>query len=205
MMFKKIWKRWICLFLLLMNIIILMLQLLTSVNIDNIVSRYAKTMDYTVLYHFAFNVTKLGSSTFLIPFTIFIAIMLTLLYREYKQAIVISSATVFTYILNELIKIIVKRERPSLFIEAHATGYSFPSGHSMIPFVFYGLLLYYFNRKVKNERIKLVFTMTIVSVILLIGLSRVILNVHYLSDVLTGFLVGFIILETVIYIEAKVK
>src|SRR5699024_6419265 len=116
-----------------------------------VISNYAETLENTIVYNLAFYITKLGSKSFLIPFTFVVCAFLLLIYRNILPAIVIASGTLLTHLFNDLIKGIIKRERPSLLAEANATGYSFPSGHAMIPVVFYGLLLYYTNKKVKNK------------------------------------------------------
>lgn len=200
-MLKKQWKLLLCLFLLLINMFIILFRLFTSTNIDGIVSHYATLIATSSLYHVAFSVTKLGSSPFLIPFTLVSATVLIILYRHVKQAIIILGATLSAYGLNELIKLIIKRERPSILATAHATGYSFPSGHAMISLVFYGLLLYYINKKISNKVIKICTSFLFIILIVSLGMSRIILNVHYISDVLSGFLCGFILLQLAVMID----
>lgn len=197
------WNQIISIFLLLLNILLLLIYLVTPINIDVVVSQYMITLEDSPVYYLAFWVTKLGSSTFLIPFTIFIMISFVYVYRQFKQALTISLATLSSYLLNVLLKMIFKRDRPSLFIEAHATGYSFPSGHAMIPLVFYGLLLYYINQKIESPIIRYILFIFIINLILVIGFSRVILNVHYISDVLIGFLSGLILLQIAIALDKK--
>lgn len=204
MMFQKRWKLLLFIFLLFINMIILTLKMFTSIDLDYIVSQYVQQIASSLVYHVAFNVTKLGSSTFLVPFTIFIACVFILLYRSINKTALICSAPLITYLLNELIKIMIKRERPSILQSAHGTGYSFPSGHAMIPLVFYGFLLYYINKEISNRQFKLCITSLVTIIIALIGVSRIILNVHYLSDVISGFLFGFILLQLFIKIDKHV-
>lgn len=204
-MFNLQWKQQTFLFLLLSNLMLLLIYLILPINIDHAVSHYIQAKGQTGLFHFAIFITKLGSGFFLLPLTIVIGTVLILLYRSFKQAAIISTMTIGTYLLNEWLKMIIKRERPSIFFEVQATGYSFPSGHAMISLVFYGLLLYYIKRQINNDKIRLMFSALVVTFIIMIGLSRIILNVHYLSDVLSGFLFGFIMLEVAILIDSKIR
>lgn len=96
-------------------------------------------------------------------------------------------------VLNQALKFIVQRPRPDGFRLAAASGYSFPSGHSMVAMGFYGLLVwmawhYYGRHSAKRWLAAVGFSVIIVGV----GLSRVYLGVHYASDVVAGFCVSLI-------------
>ncbi len=85
------------------------------------------------------------------------------------------------------LKAIFARARPELAYYSESS-YSFPSGHSAVSAAFFGFIMYLIIR----ERIAAAgIAITVgVTAILLVGISRLILDVHYLSDVLSGFLVG---------------
>ena len=83
------------------------------------------------------------------------------------------------------------------------TGYSFPSGHSITSMVFYGYLIYLIYKYVDNKKIKIPLIIVLAILIPLIGLSRIYLGVHYTSDVLCGFLLGWIYLIIFISISNK--
>lgn len=100
--------------------------------------------------------------------------------------------------LNLILKSLLQRPRPTEFRIINETGYSFPSGHSMISMAFYGLIIYLIYEKVKNKYIKWT-SITLLSIlIVMIGFSRIYLGVHYVSDVLAGFL--FSIAYLIVYI-----
>ncbi len=89
--------------------------------------------------------------------------------------------------LNVLLKTIVQRPRPEGFRLAVETGFSFPSGHSMAAMAFYGLIVWFIWRHEKDRHQRNLFTLFFALVILMIGVSRIYLGVHYASDVIGGF------------------
>ena len=82
------------------------------------------------------------------------------------------------------------RARPLEVGYYHETGYSFPSGHSATAMALYGLLGYWFIRRSHRKRNQVLIGLGAVGMILLVGFSRIYLGVHFLSDVLGGYLVG---------------
>lgn len=92
--------------------------------------------------------------------------------------------------LNQILKRIVQRPRPNEYRLIDESGYSFPSGHSMVSAAFYGLLIYIIYKKVKNKYLKYSLITLLSILIFSIGVSRIYLGVHYTSDVLAGFLIS---------------
>src|SRR3989344_7490879 len=90
-----------------------------------------------------------------------------------------------------LVKLVLPRPRPELayYLE---NGFSFPSGHATIAVAFYGFLIYIFFKEAKNfgQKASVIFGGLII--ILTIGLSRLYLGVHYLSDIGGGYLMGLL-------------
>jgi undecaprenyl-diphosphatase len=93
-------------------------------------------------------------------------------------------------LINLLLKNFFKRERPSMNRIIEADGFSFPSGHSMGSMTYYGFLGYLVLRSNRKPLSKLGLGIFLCLVILLIGISRIYLGVHYPSDVLAGFIAG---------------
>ena len=92
--------------------------------------------------------------------------------------------------LNLMLKNIVERPRPIGYRLIDETGYSFPSGHSMISAAFYGLIIYFIWKNVKNKKLKYISCALLGLLIAFIGISRIYLGVHYASDVLGGFIIS---------------
>lgn len=96
--------------------------------------------------------------------------------------------------INLIIKFIINRERPLTSLINVPWDPSFPSGHTACSIVFYGVLIYLLsNSDIKGFK-KILFTIFLVIIIILIGISRLYLGVHYLSDVCAGYLVGLLVL-----------
>ena len=95
------------------------------------------------------------------------------------------------FILNFIIKNIVRRERPALYLRiVNASGYSFPSAHTMVAIALYGFLIYIIHTKVENKKIRITMNTFLVMLIIIIGISRIYLGVHYTTDVICGYLAG---------------
>lgn len=121
---------------------------------------------------------------------IIIATLLTIFIKDKKIAFSIPLNLIIITILNLFLKNIVERPRPIGYRLIDETGYSFPSGHSMISAAFYGLIIYFIWKNVKNTKLKYVLCMLLSIFIVLIGISRIYLGVHYASDVLGGFTIS---------------
>lgn len=144
-------------------------------------------------------ITNFGGAIFLSIATV----MLFLLIKNKKIGLSIISNIVIITILNQLLKRILQRPRPTEFRIVEETGYSFPSGHSMVSMAFYGYLIYLIYRYIKNKYVKWTLITILSILICLIGISRIYLGVHYTSDVLGGFLLSISYL--VIYISSIKK
>lgn len=106
-------------------------------------------------------------------------------------------------ILNIVLKNIFERPRPEGYRLIAETGFSFPSGHSMVSMAFYGYIIYLVYKKVDNIYLKWGICSIISMLIICIGISRIYLGVHYASDVLAGFYIS--ILYLTIYISCTKK
>lgn len=94
--------------------------------------------------------------------------------------------------LNEILKFIVHRPRPEGFRLVSEVGYSFPSGHSMVSMAFFGLLVWMVWRYERDRTMRVLWSLFFTAVIVLVGLSRIYLGVHYASDVVAGFCVSLV-------------
>lgn len=105
------------------------------------------------------------------------------------------------YLCNELVKLIFRRPRPDESLWwMHESSTSFPSGHSMTAFFAYGILAFFiFKSNFKPNKKKILISLCGV-MILIIGFSRMVLGMHYFTDVIGGFLLGGIGLGGVLFL-----
>lgn len=95
-------------------------------------------------------------------------------------------------LINQGLKYLIQRPRPEGFRLATASGFSFPSGHSMVAMAFFGLLAWFVWRYEKDRRQRVALLVAFGLVIVMIGLSRIYLGVHYASDVVAGFCLSLV-------------
>ena len=135
-------------------------------------------------------ITNLSSAYVLIA----IAIGTLLFIKNKKIGLCVTGNLVIATLLNQLLKYIIQRPRPEGYRLIVESGYSFPSGHSMVSMAFYGLIIYLIWKMVKNKRIKYVACGILGFLIPMIGFSRIYLGVHYASDVIGGFAISIVYL-----------
>ena len=105
-------------------------------------------------------------------------------------------------ILNLSLKGIYQRQRPEAFFGYDLPpSYSFPSGHALGSFCFFGILAWIWAANVKSTMGKVEIYVTASLLILFIGLSRIYLGVHYPSDIVAGYLVAIAWTFTVIFAD----
>lgn len=122
-----------------------------------------------------------------------LASLLSLIWK-YKASIYLIIVTIISTVFNFLTKNIVLRNRPDHLRLIEETGYSFPSGHAMGSIAFYGFIIFLLSKSKINKYLKIFLSVIIGLTIFLIGISRIYVGVHYPSDIIGGFLLGYIIL-----------
>lgn len=130
-------------------------------------------------------ITYIGDPYTVIIITLIITVMLYL--KKMKSESVFFAFNILgVAIFNELLKRSFSRDRPTVKI-IEATGYSFPSGHSMTFLAFAIILSYLILIYSKNKFKSYSISIGLIILAIAIGFSRVYLRVHYLSDVLAGW------------------
>ncbi len=135
-------------------------------------------------------VSELGRATTIALLTLALALYLGL-KRHFilMQGLVLAVAT--SGIMTFLLKGAVARPRPPMQYWAyHEIWWSFPSAHSALSMAFYGFVAYIALRTTHSKSLRILALTFAAALILIIGFTRLYLGVHYLSDVLGGYLLG---------------
>jgi membrane-associated phospholipid phosphatase len=136
--------------------------------------------------------TFLGSHEFLIPANL-VLIGYFLLIRKHKwHSIKIPAIAISSLLLMFVLKRLFNRPRPDIPLLYEAKGLSFPSGHALMSVTFYGLLIYIVFKTYRDKDWKWIIISLLILLILIIGFTRIYLRVHYTSDVIAGYCIGFL-------------
>lgn len=191
--FKNLKKKKILVSLGVLSLLFIILTVLVCTNtiepLDNAASSFIISIRSPELTNTMNIITNISGSYALIVFTTLFIILIK--KKKYPLAITINLIAVF--ITSQLAKAIVERDRP-LDMLVSAPGYSYPSGHSMVGLAYFSFLSYLVIKYIPNKIVKIILPIVFTITILLVGFSRIYLGVHYLSDVLAGFLLGAIYL-----------
>lgn len=138
-------------------------------------------------------ITELGG----VAFTVLAGVLIFMFCKKNRWFVTFDLIGVT--VINQAIKHIVRRPRPNVLRLVEESGYSFPSGHSMVSMAFYGIVIYLVYKNVSNKYLKWTLITLLSLLILSIGFSRIYVGVHYFTDVAGGFLLGLAYL--IIYIN----
>ena len=111
--------------------------------------------------------------------------------RWYRGAVLLVVALGGAGLLDTILKLAFRRQRPSpLFDQPLPGSYSFPSGHALFAFVFFGSAAVLLADRIASRPLRVLVFVGAASLVGLIGTSRIYLNVHHPSDVAAGYLVA---------------
>lgn len=126
--------------------------------------------------------------------------------KEYKSIVYFYSIPLVTFLLNCIIKPLVHRARPpyEMQIAIHPDSFSYVSSHSLVTICLWGMVIYFINKYCQNRVLKVLGIIFSILWILFVGVSRVWLGVHHLTDVIGAYLLGLFLLSCYIKIFEKV-
>jgi undecaprenyl-diphosphatase len=143
--------------------------------------------------------TEIGSTKIVVFLCLFIIFFLYKVLHHRTELFLFISVVVGSPILNLLLKEIFQRARPDLHRLIEIGGYSFPSVHAMNAFTVYGVLTFLLWRHIFNRGGRTLLLLISSSVIIMIGVSRIYLGVHYPSDIIGGYFASGFWLATSIW------
>jgi undecaprenyl-diphosphatase len=154
---------------------------------------------------FVLFITFLGHLYFLVAVSLTLIILFTLFKKKWF-ALKLAVVSIGGLMIKLFMKILLHRNRPiNPVIEGGAAGFSFPSGHALSAVIFYGFLIWWVAISVRNKLLQGTLILFLILLILAIGFSRIYLRVHYTTDVLTGFCVGYVWLISGLWMIDKVE
>lgn len=117
--------------------------------------------------------------------------------REYKSIVFLCSIPLVTFLLNCIIKPLVHRPRPPFEMQLviHPHSFSYVSSHSLVTICLWGMMIYFIHKNCKNKLWQYIGIILSVIWILFVGISRIWLGVHNLTDVIGAYLLGLFLLS----------
>ena len=119
-----------------------------------------------------------------------VAICVSIHFRRMRMAAFLLITMLGAFTLDVALKYAFHRLRPVAFFGVAPNSYSFPSGHALASFCWYGVLAAILAGRVRGRVAKFCLWAAAVLLIGMIGLSRIYLGVHYPSDVIAGYFAG---------------
>lgn len=146
-----------------------------------------------------FAITFLGGDGLVVA--AFVSFGLFLYFHRRRAALWLVVTFAGAIILDLALKYGFHRTRPTPFFGPIPRTYSFPSGHSLFSFCFYGVLAGLLVVRVRSRVARIGIWASATVLILAIGLSRIYLGVHYPSDVIAGYLAGTLWVATMVFLD----
>lgn len=183
---------------LIINLLLLSIFIFFGIKVRN--NNMGILFDYSILnfFHKSTNntlltlsktISTIGSAKVIIPIVIILAIYL-INKKRYTDLYMLVINSGLAALINMVLKMFFNRTRPLDYFRIEYSGLSFPSGHSMTNMSVVLALLYIMNKD-KNKVVNIIGYIYI----LLVGLSRIYLGVHWPTDVVGGFIVGYLIYD----------
>ncbi|MBP1936170.1 undecaprenyl-diphosphatase [Paenibacillus sediminis] len=177
-------------------------------NFDDTIIYYIQGMESPQLTKVMIFFTNIGAG---LPASIIAIVTMVILYvflGHRRELILFISVMIGSTLLNSALKLAFHRARPTIHRIIEANGYSFPSGHSMAAFSLYGVIAFLLWKHVPSLLGRVIIILVCALLILIIGISRIYLGVHYPSDVAGGYLMSGCLLGASIwfyqrYLERK--
>lgn len=185
------------------NIIIIVLSLLFIVlcilvkldllsNIDESVYKFITSNMNDTTTNIYKVITFFGSTIFMVGLCVLLLVLFIILKKNI-YGYIISGTLIFSTIMNNVIKVIIRRERP-IYMLVKETTFSFPSGHTMASVSMYGILIYLINESNTNKKLKIILSIILGMIPLMVATSRIYLGAHYFSDILGAIMLATIVL-----------
>jgi len=185
---KKFWLPILSIGLFLILAILVFVQNSAIMAFDKIIESFFIGIHNQIFDKFFIEITRIGD---IIPASIFIFLVAFILFisKKHTKAKMILLSSGLGISAGSFIKIIVERVRPGNAM-IDTIGSSFPSNHAIIAVVLCLFFIYEFSKYIKTKWLKISFIIFVILIFSLLALSRLVLDVHWISDVVAGILIG---------------
>lgn len=130
-------------------------------------------------------VTYLGSVYLLAA----ISIVCCIAFKNKKNGLFVVCNFAICAVCSTIVKYIVRRARP-IWQLVKETGFSFPSAHATLSVAVFGALIYLSFKNLNSKPLKIFIAIFVSLVVLVVGFSRNYLGVHFVTDIVGGYLLG---------------
>ncbi|WP_270182714.1 phosphatase PAP2 family protein [Alkalihalobacillus sp. CinArs1] len=162
---------------------------------EGIANIFAKSPSTTVEILEA--VSHIASKPFIVTLLVLFVIVLAF-KKNILGLITVTFAVVIGNYSYKYVKVLIQRDRPTVEGTV-AEGYSFPSGHVTMGVILYGLIVYFLFQYVTRSTFKKISLIVALILVVVIGLSRLVTEEHYFTDVIGGYCLGGAILVAAMY------
>ena len=171
----------------------LFVALKLTTPIDTTFSKWVVQLHNPVFTAFFRFITDFGY----VQILVILLVIILIVFHKYRFAYILPIHVTISVIFNMILKNIFARPRPEMIRLIDEAGFSFPSGHAMVTMVAYGYLIYVVHHYIQQKWLRYSLIAFLIFIIVSVGLSRIYLGVHYLTDVLAGYSISLFYLLVV--------
>jgi len=179
---------------------------------ESVVDQRTKNFDLFVrthIHHYAsplmtrlmFAITWLGGDGLIIAAMLVVIVFTWLRWRRATLWMLVTLAGAL--VLDLSLKYAFHRLRPTPVFGPLPRSYSFPSGHALFSFCFYGVLAGLLAGRIRSLPLRIFIWTSAALLVLAIGTSRIYLGVHYASDVVGGYLTATLWVATLVALDRR--
>ncbi len=144
-------------------------------------------------------VTELGSAVGVISITVILVVIAIIKKHFFDFGLPVAAVTIVSRIVNITIKNLLDRPRPDFKVFA-ASESSFPSGHSQNNMALYIAVIIAVLFVCNSEKLRITAKAVCIVLPFIIGITRIYFGVHYISDVISGWSLGFLVAYNISYL-----
>lgn len=160
-------------------------------SFDRVIGELIRGFDTPYLTRVAIIITHLGSAYIETGLLFIVGALLWFRLKHTWETVLLAISLGGAWLLNTILKELFQRARPDIVHLVKAGGYSFPSGHAMVATAFYGVIGYLLWLHLRNRSKPSWYIIVLTfALIIMIGISRIYLGVHFASDVIAGYAAG---------------